>query len=113
MSRFLDTLAERVIIYDGAMGTNIQSYQLSAEDYGGQATEGCNEYLVLTKPSVIEDAPNAAAAIGPTISAIACALLAMPKPVPRRSRGTCVAISVLVAGIIIACTSEKMEKSTM
>src|SRR3989440_1321688 len=55
MSRFLDTLAERVIIYDGAMGTNIQSYQLSAEDYGGQATEGCNEYLVLTKPGVIEE----------------------------------------------------------
>src|SRR2546430_1138345 len=55
MSRFLDTLAERVIIYDGAMGTNIQSYQLSAEDYGGQAAEGCNEYLVLTKPGVIEE----------------------------------------------------------
>src|SRR5206468_3389582 len=55
MSRFLDTLAERVIIYDGAMGTNIQRYQLTAEDYGGQATEGCNEYLVLTKPSVIEE----------------------------------------------------------
>src|SRR5947209_8267512 len=55
MSQFLDTLAERVIIYDGAMGTNIQSYQLSAEDYGGQATEGCNEYLVLTKPEVIKE----------------------------------------------------------
>src|SRR5438046_7750313 len=55
MSQFLDTLAERVIIYDGAMGTNIQNYQLSAEDYGGQATEGCNEYLVLTKPAVIEE----------------------------------------------------------
>ena len=37
MSRFLDTLAERVIIYDGAMGTNIQSYQLSAEDFGGES----------------------------------------------------------------------------
>ncbi len=55
MSRFLDTLAQRVIIYDGAMGTNVQNYQLTAEDYGGQATEGCNEYLVLTKPSVIEE----------------------------------------------------------
>ncbi|MBV9256963.1 MAG: homocysteine S-methyltransferase family protein, partial [Ktedonobacteraceae bacterium] len=55
MSRFLDTLAQRVIIYDGAMGTNVQRYQLTAEDYGGQATEGCNEYLVLTKPSVIEE----------------------------------------------------------
>jgi 5-methyltetrahydrofolate--homocysteine methyltransferase len=55
MSKFLDALAHRVLIYDGAMGTNIQRYQLTAEDYGGQSTEGCNEYLVLTKPSVIEE----------------------------------------------------------
>ncbi|HLH60177.1 MAG TPA: methionine synthase [Ktedonobacteraceae bacterium] len=55
MSRFLEALAQRVLIYDGAMGTNIQRYQLTAEDYGGQATEGCNEYLVLAKPSVIEE----------------------------------------------------------
>src|SRR3981189_1473637 len=55
MSKFLEALAQRVLIYDGAMGTNIQRYQLNAEDYGGQATEGCNEYLVLTKPSVIEE----------------------------------------------------------
>ncbi len=55
MSNFLEALAQRVLIYDGAMGTNIQRYQLTAEDYGGQATEGCNEYLVLTKPSVIEE----------------------------------------------------------
>ena len=55
MSQFLDALAQRVLIYDGAMGTNIQGYQLSAQDYGGQATEGCNEYLVLTKPSIIEE----------------------------------------------------------
>src|SRR5437588_10129573 len=53
--KYLDTLAHRVLIFDGAMGTNIQSYQLTAQDYGGQATEGCNEYLVLTKPSVIEE----------------------------------------------------------
>ena len=55
MSRFLDALAQRVLIYDGAMGTNIQLYQLTAEDYGGPSTEGCNEYLVLTKPSVISE----------------------------------------------------------
>src|SRR5438270_14087053 len=55
MSHFLDTLAQRVLIYDGAMGTNIQRYQLSAADFGGQATEGCNEYLVLTRPDVIEE----------------------------------------------------------
>ncbi|GCE13386.1 methionine synthase [Tengunoibacter tsumagoiensis] len=55
MSNFLDALAQRVIIYDGAMGTNIQRYQLTAEDYGGAATEGCNEYLVLTRPAIIEE----------------------------------------------------------
>ena len=55
MSNYLDALAQRVLIFDGAMGTNIQSYQLTAQDYGGQASEGCNEYLVLTKPSVIEE----------------------------------------------------------
>ncbi len=55
MSQFLDALSHRVLIYDGAMGTNIQRYQLTAEDYGGQATEGCNEYLVLTRPNVISE----------------------------------------------------------
>ncbi len=55
MSRFLATLAQHILIFDGAMGTNVQRYQLTAEDYGGEATEGCNEYLVLTKPSVIEE----------------------------------------------------------
>ena len=55
MSNYLDALAQRVLIFDGAMGTNIQRYQLTAQDYGGQGTEGCNEYLALTKPSVIEE----------------------------------------------------------
>ncbi|MEO6891980.1 MAG: homocysteine S-methyltransferase family protein, partial [Ktedonobacteraceae bacterium] len=55
MSGFLDALAQRVLIYDGAMGTSIQAYQPSAEDYGGPSTEGCNEYLVLTKPALIEE----------------------------------------------------------
>src|SRR2546429_9776619 len=55
MSKFLEALAQRVLISDGAMGTNIQRDQLTAEDYGGQPTEACNEYLVLTNPSVIEE----------------------------------------------------------
>src|SRR6266700_4615891 len=55
MSRFLDALAQHVLIYDGAMGTNIQRYQPTAEDYGGSDPEGGNEYLVLTKPSISEE----------------------------------------------------------
>jgi 5-methyltetrahydrofolate--homocysteine methyltransferase len=42
-----------VIVFDGAMGTNIQSQNLTAEDFGGAAYEGCNEYLVHTKPEAI------------------------------------------------------------
>ncbi len=42
-----------VIVFDGAMGTNIQSQNLTAEDFGGAEYEGCNEYLVETKPEAI------------------------------------------------------------
>jgi len=42
-----------VIIFDGAMGTNIQSQNLTAEDFGGPEYEGCNEYLVITKPEAV------------------------------------------------------------
>src|SRR5258708_36192462 len=50
---FLDVLKERVIIYDGAMGTNLQVYNLTKEDFGGK--EGLNDYLVLTKPNVVRE----------------------------------------------------------
>lgn len=51
-SRYLSELERRILVYDGAMGTSIQNFQLTAADYGGK--EGCNEYLVLHKPEVIE-----------------------------------------------------------
>lgn len=54
-SRFWQELEKRVLIYDGAMGSLLLSYELSAEDYGGAAYEGCNEYLVLTRPDVIAE----------------------------------------------------------
>ena len=54
-SRYLDELNRRVLVYDGAMGTNIQRYHLTAEDFGGKSFEGCNDYLVLTRPDVIQE----------------------------------------------------------
>lgn len=42
-----------VIVFDGAMGTNIQSQNLTADDFGGAEYEGCNEYLIYTKPNAI------------------------------------------------------------
>ncbi len=52
-SPYLDTLRERVLFFDGAMGTSIQGYDLTAEDFGGK--EGCNDYLVLTRPHIIKE----------------------------------------------------------
>src|SRR5690606_211596 len=50
----LEQLLERkIVIMDGAMGTMIQQQTLTAADFGGEAYEGCNEMLVLTRPDVI------------------------------------------------------------
>jgi 5-methyltetrahydrofolate--homocysteine methyltransferase len=50
---YLDLVRERVVLFDGAMGTSIQRYNLDAAGYGG--IEGCNEYLVLHNPGIIEE----------------------------------------------------------
>jgi len=42
-----------VIVFDGAMGTNLQAQSLTAEDFGGSQYEGCNEYLVHTNPEAV------------------------------------------------------------
>ncbi len=53
MADFLEVLRERVLVYDGAMGTNIQKRTLTVEDYWDK--EGCNELLVLSRPDVIRE----------------------------------------------------------
>ena len=63
-SRYLDELSRRVLIYDGAMGTNIQRLSLSAEDFGGKALEGCNDHLVLTRPDAIRGIHESFLAVG-------------------------------------------------
>ena len=55
-SIFLDRLNSPnrpVLVLDGAMGTNLQVQNLTAEDFGGEKYEGCNEYLVHTKPEAV------------------------------------------------------------
>ncbi|HLN57580.1 MAG TPA: homocysteine S-methyltransferase family protein, partial [Thermoanaerobaculia bacterium] len=49
----LEVLAERILVLDGATGTWIQGQNLTAADFGGEAYEGCNEHLVLTRPDVV------------------------------------------------------------
>ena len=41
------------MVYDGAMGTNIQFRNPSPDDFWGK--EGCNELLVLSRPDIILD----------------------------------------------------------
>jgi 5-methyltetrahydrofolate--homocysteine methyltransferase len=52
--RFLDALKERVLIFDGAMGTSLQKMDLTAEQFGGERTCGCNDYLVISYPQAVE-----------------------------------------------------------
>lgn len=53
MKRIEERLQHEILILDGAMGTMIQQEDLTAEDFGGEEYEGCNEYLVKTRPDVI------------------------------------------------------------
>ena len=52
-SSFLDTLRERVVVADGAMGTMLQDVELTLDDFEGH--EGCNEILNITRPDVVRD----------------------------------------------------------
>src|SRR6202795_2902541 len=53
MADFLQTVKERVVVYDGAMGTNIQFRNPTLDDYWGK--ENCSEVLVLSRPDIIRD----------------------------------------------------------
>ena len=49
-----ERMKEKILIMDGAMGTMLQNANLSADDFGGEELEGCNENLNITRPDVIE-----------------------------------------------------------
>jgi len=54
MSTFLETLKDRIVIFDGAMGTNLHAQDLTVDDYGGPQFEGCPEHLLISKPEAVE-----------------------------------------------------------
>ncbi len=51
---YLDAIKKKIIVFDGAMGTNLQKQNLTAEHFGGERTNGCNDYLVITYPQAVE-----------------------------------------------------------
>ncbi len=53
--KFLDLLKEKVVVFDGAMGTFLQSKNLTIDDWGGANFENCSENLLYTRPDLIEE----------------------------------------------------------
>jgi 5-methyltetrahydrofolate--homocysteine methyltransferase len=64
MSNFLETIKERIVVFDGAMGTNLQLQNLTVDDFGGAQLEGCNEYLLISKPEAVENVHSAFFEVG-------------------------------------------------
>jgi 5-methyltetrahydrofolate--homocysteine methyltransferase len=56
--------SQRILVFDGAMGTQLQARKLTAADFGGPELEGCNENLVAVRPDVIRDVHDAYFAAG-------------------------------------------------
>ena len=62
MSRLSDIIKERILVLDGAMGTKIQGYGLTEQDFRGDrfldipgVLKGNNDVLSLTRPDIIAD----------------------------------------------------------
>ena len=53
----MDALATRVVIADGAMGTELQERKPTLEDF--QNLEGCNEILNVTRPDIVRSVHDA------------------------------------------------------
>ena len=60
-------LSHRILVMDGAMGTEIQARGLGPDDFGGAEYEGCNEYLNITRPDVIAEIHRSYLAAGADI----------------------------------------------
>ncbi len=52
--RYLDSLEQKVLVFDGAMGTSLQMQNLTAEHFGGEQYNGCNDFLVISYPEAVE-----------------------------------------------------------
>jgi 5-methyltetrahydrofolate--homocysteine methyltransferase len=53
-SPYLQALTERVLVFDGALGTSLQTLEPTAEQFGGPKLEGWMDGLVLHSPDLVE-----------------------------------------------------------
>ncbi len=61
---YLQALENKVLVFDGAMGTSLQKMNLTAEHFGGERTLGCNDYLVITYSQAVEQVHRSFLAVG-------------------------------------------------
>jgi 5-methyltetrahydrofolate--homocysteine methyltransferase len=54
MSGFLELLNEKIVLFDGAMGSSLQALDLAIDDWGGPEFENCSENLLYTRPDAVE-----------------------------------------------------------
>ncbi len=102
MPTFLELLQQRVMVYDGAMGTSIQNYSLTVEkDFAG--LENCSEILVVTRPDVIREIHasylEAGADVIETDSFGASSLVLSEFGIPERARELNIAAARLAKGV--------------
>ena len=82
--KYLNRKEKPIIIFDGGTGTSFQNLNLTADDFGGNELEGCNENLVLSSPNVVEQVHNSFLEAGchviETNTFGACLLYTSPSP---------------------------------
>jgi len=61
---YLEALRDRVLVFDGAMGTELMKLPLTDADFGGARHHGCYEALVLTRPDIIRSVHDGFLAAG-------------------------------------------------
>jgi 5-methyltetrahydrofolate--homocysteine methyltransferase len=59
-----ELLTQRILVIDGAFGTYIQGLNFGPDDFGGPQYEGCNEYVVLTRPDAIRQMHRSFLSVG-------------------------------------------------
>ncbi len=64
MKKFLDLLKEKIVVFDGAMGTNLMAQNLTIDDFGGANFENCSENLIYTRPDAVINVHRAFLEVG-------------------------------------------------
>ena len=63
-NKYIDAIKNNILVFDGAMGTNLEELNLTPHDFGGHHFLGCNEHLVLSKPEAVEQIHRAFLDVG-------------------------------------------------